>query len=109
MKVLATLPAACCAPGTPALSEEACATLAAKLKALADPTRIGIVNRLANADDQLCVCVLTDEFGLSQPTISHHLRVLRQAGLIEAEKRGTWSFYRLRDDAVQEVARALTG
>ena len=106
MKQLATLPAPCCAPDAPPLPEEARVTLAEKLKALADPTRIGIVNRLAAADE-LCVCVLTDEFELSQPTISHHLRILREAGLIEGEKRGTWSWYRLNRDAVAEVSAAL--
>ena len=60
--------------------------LADRLKALADPTRIGIVNWLACADE-LCVCDLTDAFELSQPTISHHLRILREAGLVAASRR----------------------
>ena len=108
MKAIATLPAPCCAPDAPRLPERARVELAARLKALADPTRLGIVNRLAAADE-LCVCVLGEEFQLSQPTISHHLRVLREAGLVESTKRGTWSFYRLRHDAVEELTRALTG
>jgi len=108
MKTIASIPAPCCAPNAPPLPEDACAALAAQLKALADPARIAIVNRLAGTDE-LCVCVLTEGLGVSQPTVSHHLRVLREAGLVDMSKRGTWSFYRLRPDAVGEIARALTG
>lgn len=105
MKTLAVLP--CCTVDAPKLSEGARVALADRLKALADPTRIGIVNCLARSPE-LCVCNLTDAFGLSQPTISHHLKVLREAGLVEAEKRGTWSYYRLNRDAVAELALALS-
>ena len=98
---------ACCAPGAPPLSDEEAALLAERFRALSDPTRVSIVSRLAGGE--CCVCDLVEEGGLSQPTISHHLRILREAGLIEGEKRGTWSFYRLRHDAVAEVAHALTG
>jgi ArsR family transcriptional regulator len=105
MKTIASLPA-CCVPEAPPLPESARVALAEKLKALADPTRIGIVNRLA-ACDECCVCDLTAAFDLSQPTISHHLRLLREAGLVEASKRGTWSYYRLNRDAVGELAGAL--
>jgi len=105
MKQIATIP--CCTPGAALLAEPQRAALADRLKALADPTRIGIVNCLANAGEA-CVCDLTDGFGLSQPTISHHLRILREAGLIEAERRGTWSFYRLNRSAVAELALALS-
>lgn len=98
----------CCAPGAPPLSETASAALADRFKALADPTRVAIVNRLAGADE-VCVCVFVEELELAQPTISHHLRVLREAGLVEARRRGTWAFYRLVPDAVAELARALGG
>jgi ArsR family transcriptional regulator len=76
--------------------------LAATFKALADPTRVSIINRLAGGD-ACCVCDLTDVFELSQPTVSHHLRILREAGLVEAERRGTWAYYRLVPEAIDRV------
>jgi ArsR family transcriptional regulator len=76
--------------------------LAELFKALSDPTRVAIVNRLA-AGEECCVCDLTDTFALSQPTVSHHLRVLRSAGLVEAERRGTWAYYRLVPDAIDRL------
>src|SRR4029079_4386350 len=83
----------CCAPGAPPLPRRDAERLAARVKALADPARVEIVNRLAGANE-VCVCRL--DIGLSQPTVSHHLRVLREAGLVEvARKRGTWVYYRL--------------
>ena len=100
------LPTVCCAPGSPPLAEDVRTEFASRFKALADPARVAIVNRLASAEE-LCVCVLTDELRLSQPTVSHHLKVLREAGLIEGEKRGTWSYYRLRREAIDELRNAL--
>jgi ArsR family transcriptional regulator, arsenate/arsenite/antimonite-responsive transcriptional repressor len=105
MKTLPVLD--CCSSSAPPLAEDTRAALAERLKALADPTRIGIVNRLAGAVE-LCVCDLTEAFELSQPTISHHLRVLREAGLVHARKQGTWSYYRLDREAVGELALALS-
>ena len=107
MKTIATIPIACCICDDDPLPESQRVALADRLKALADPTRIGIVNRLACADE-LCVCDLTGAFELSQPTISHHLKILREAGLIEAERRGTWAYYRLNRAAVVELALALS-
>ena len=98
----------CCGPGAPPLPSEARSALAARFKALADPTRVAIVNRLPRAEE-VCVCVFVNELELSQPTISHHLRILREAGLVEATRRGTWAYYRLVPDAVAELARALGG
>jgi ArsR family transcriptional regulator, arsenate/arsenite/antimonite-responsive transcriptional repressor len=97
----------CCRPDAPPLAENVRVELAERLRALADPTRLGIVNRLAGAQE-LCVCDLTDSFGLSQPTISHHLRVLRDAGLVEGRKQGTWSYYRLNREAIAGLAHALS-
>lgn len=77
-----------------------------RFKALADPTRIAIVNRLAGAGE-VCVCELVAEFELSQPTISHHLRILRGAGLVDSSRRGTWAYYRLVPEAVNGLARTL--
>jgi ArsR family transcriptional regulator len=108
MKMLPLVSAPCCAPGAPPLPETERARLAAAFKALADPTRVAIVNRLAGADE-ICVCVFVDELRLAQPTVSHHLRVLRESGLVEARRRGTWAFYRLVPEAVEELGFALTG
>ena len=106
MKRLATV--TCCAPGAPPLKPREFESLSARFKALADPTRLAIVNRLASRDDA-CVCEFSS-LGLSQPTISHHLKVLREAGLIEvSHKRGTFFFYRLVPEAVEALAFALGG
>jgi ArsR family transcriptional regulator len=67
---------------------------------------VAIVNRLAGAGE-VCVCAFVDDLRLSQPTVSHHLKVLRQAGLVEARRRGTWSYYRLVPEAIAELAGAL--
>jgi ArsR family transcriptional regulator len=98
----------CCAPGTPPLPEKARTALAERFKALADPTRVAIVNRLAG-EGEVCVCAFVNDLDLSQPTISHHLRVLREAGLVEASRRGTWAYYRLVPETVTQLARALGG
>jgi ArsR family transcriptional regulator len=102
------LPVLCCGPTTPPLPEPERDDLAARFKALADPTRVAIVNRLAGAEE-VCVCDLTEAFELSQPTISHHLRILREAGLVEASRRGTWAYYRLVPETVDALRRALGG
>jgi ArsR family transcriptional regulator len=78
---------------SPSLSATQTGVLADRLKALGDPTRLRILDLLAQQPDPLCVCDLTPLFPQNQPTISHHLRLLREAGLIETERRGTWSFY----------------
>jgi ArsR family transcriptional regulator len=80
--------------------------LAAQFKALADPTRVAIINCLSAADE-VCVCNLTSSFDLSQPTISHHLKILREAGLVEASRRGTWAYYRLVPEAIDALRGAL--
>jgi ArsR family transcriptional regulator len=97
--LLPVLQPICCATDAPPMEREAADTLAGIFKALGDPTRVAIVNRLA-ATDSVCVCDLNAAFDLSQPTISHHLRILRDAGLVEAERRGTWAHYRLVPDAI---------
>jgi ArsR family transcriptional regulator, arsenate/arsenite/antimonite-responsive transcriptional repressor len=108
MKPLAVIQPICCGPDTPVLEPVAAEALAATFKALADPTRVAIVNRLAAAPE-VCVCDLTDAFELSQPTISHHLRILRDAGLVEAERRGTWAYYRLVPETIERLGAALAG
>jgi DNA-binding transcriptional ArsR family regulator len=84
------------------MERDAAERLAVTFKALADPTRVAIVNRLSSLST-VCVCDLTAAFELSQPTISHHLRVLRDAGLVEAERRGTWAYYRLVPEAIDRL------
>jgi len=108
MKSLAVLPTLCCGPGTPPLAPGERDVLAARFKALADPTRVAIVNRLA-AVDEVCVCDFVASLDLSQPTISHHLKILRDAGLVEASRRGTWAYYRLIPEAVDALRGALAG
>ncbi|NEN80296.1 winged helix-turn-helix transcriptional regulator [Nocardioides zeae] len=95
-RVVTTAPApACCAPSPdplPGLDEDAAAAAAAVLKALADPVRLRLYSRIAGAPEPVCVCDI-DDVGVSQPTVSHHLRKLREAGLIDCERRGTWVYY----------------
>jgi ArsR family transcriptional regulator len=79
---------------------------AQRFKALSEPARVAIVNRLASCGE-VCVCDLVQVLGLAQPTVSHHLRVLREAGLIEHERRGTWMFYRLVPAAIDELRATL--
>jgi ArsR family transcriptional regulator len=108
MKELTVLQPLCCAPGVEPLDPDAAADLAASFKALADPTRVAIVNRLA-ALGETCVCDLTEAFDLSQPTVSHHLKLLRHAGLVEVSRRGTWAYYRLVPERIAQLAGALAG
>jgi ArsR family transcriptional regulator, arsenate/arsenite/antimonite-responsive transcriptional repressor len=109
MKRIATItPISCCAPGSPPLKGNQLAALAGQFKALSDPTRLSIVNSLANREE-CCVCEF-QHLGLSQPTISHHLKILREAGLVDvARKRGTWTYYRLVPAVVESLAFALGG
>jgi ArsR family transcriptional regulator len=88
------------------MDADAARELAATFKALADPTRVAIVNRLA-CGEECCVCDLTPVLGLAQPTVSHHLAILRDAGLIEADRRGKWSYYRLVPRAFDRLRDAL--
>jgi len=85
------------------------ATLAQVFKALGDPVRLRLVSLIGARDGgEVCVCELTSAFDLSQPTISHHLKVLREAGLIDGERRGTWVYYRLLPAALERMAAALS-
>jgi ArsR family transcriptional regulator len=106
MKSIAVLPAICCGPETEPLAVHERDQLAAQFKALADPTRVAIINSLS-ATDEVCVCNLTDAFELSQPTISHHLKILREAGLVASTRRGTWAYYRLVPESIEALRAAL--
>jgi ArsR family transcriptional regulator, arsenate/arsenite/antimonite-responsive transcriptional repressor len=97
--------AACCAPlGAPTLSAEEAAATAALFKALADPHRVRIINLLATSPEPVCVCEFTEPLGLSQPTVSHHLKKLVTAGLLHREQRGVWAYYSLDRDALGRLA-----
>ena len=96
---------ACCAPlGAPALDEEEALATAELFKALSDPARVRIVNLLATNGGTVCACDLYEPVGLSQPTVSHHLRKLTDAGLLEREQRGKWAYFSLKRDAVEKLA-----
>ena len=108
MKSIEVLPVICCGSDVSPLPQTAAEELAERFRALADPTRVAIVNQLAAADE-VCVCNLVAAFDLSQPTISHHLKILRDAGLVQATRRGTWAYYRLVPDAIDALRATLGG
>jgi ArsR family transcriptional regulator len=101
----AAAPVACCAPlGAPALDAEEASATAELFKAVSDPARVRIVNLLATAGGRLCACEFEPALGLSQPTVSHHLKKLTEAGLLEREQRGKWAYFSLNRDAVETLA-----
>ena len=107
-----TGPDACARPALIAepIGAETAAGLAHVFKALGDPVRLRLVSLIgARQGGEVCVCDLTSAFDLTQPTISHHLKVLRDAGLIESERRGTWVYYRLVPVALDRMAALLAG
>lgn len=103
-----TAPIACCTPlDELEMSDEEAEQTAVVFKALADPARIRLVNLLATADEPVCVCQLTPSLRLSQPTVSHHLKKLVQAGLLRREQRGVWAYYSLDRQGLADAASAL--
>lgn len=98
-------PVACCAPLSAAelTASEAEAT-AELFKALGDPARVQIVNRIATAGEAVCACEFNDWLGLAQPTVSHHLKKLTEVGLLNREQRGKWAYFSLKRDAVEKLA-----
>jgi ArsR family transcriptional regulator len=101
-------PAVCCSPLLrEPLSAEDAQTLARTVKALADPARLRLVSLVAAHGGEACVCDLTAPVGLSQPTVSHHLKVLVDAGLMAREKRGVWAYYSLVPGSLDAVAHVL--
>jgi ArsR family transcriptional regulator, arsenate/arsenite/antimonite-responsive transcriptional repressor len=105
-RMSATLEAvACCAPLRAATLTAAEAEGTAELfKALGDPARVRIVNVIATAREPVCACVFNESLGLSQPTVSHHLKKLTDAGLLEREQRGKWAYFSLKPEAVEVLA-----
>jgi ArsR family transcriptional regulator, arsenate/arsenite/antimonite-responsive transcriptional repressor len=100
---------ACCPTGleTP-LERDAATDLATLFKALADPARLQLLALIkASNDGECCVCDLTEPLGLTQPTVSHHLKVLTDAGLLIRDKRGTWVWYAVVEDRLAELANVL--
>ncbi len=105
-------PASTSTPCAPLLKEPITAAQAADLaqllKALADPTRLRLVSMVAGHEDgEVCVCELTEPLGLTQPTISHHLKVLIDAGILTRDKRGVWAYYALVPGALDALAAVL--
>jgi ArsR family transcriptional regulator len=100
----------CCSPlAQQRLSADDAAMLAPALKALGDPVRLQLMSMIASAPTgEICVCDLTPAFELSGPTISHHLKTLREAGLVDAERRATWVYYRARPGLLRQLASLLT-
>lgn len=112
LPVLDQLPTtdACCAPAeAPTLGAEEAKQQALVFKALADPNRLRLLSIIkAASSGATCVCDLTDPLDLSQPTVSHHLKVLVEAGLLQREKRGTWAYFSLTPGALDRVGALLT-
>ncbi|OXM65651.1 ArsR/SmtB family transcription factor [Amycolatopsis vastitatis] len=100
---------ACCSPlAREPLREDQAAELAKLFKAMADPVRLRLLSLIAShAGGEACVCDLTDAFDLTGPTISHHLKVLRESGLITGERRGTWVYYRVHPEVLARLSAVL--
>jgi ArsR family transcriptional regulator len=100
----------CCPPlAERRVPAETAAVLAPAFKALGDPVRLRLMSMIASAEGgEACVCDLTPAFDLTGPTISHHLKTLREAGLVDAERRGTWVYYRARPAILRQLAALLT-
>jgi len=98
-------PVLCCAPlASSSLSDQEAVATAELFKALGDPTRVRILNLIAQCGGEVCACDLYEPVGLAQPTVSHHLKKLVDAGLLEREQRGKWAFFSLKRDAVEKLA-----
>lgn len=99
----------CCSTSAPPLARDEASRVASGFKALADPARVQLLHLVSSTDGgESCVCDLTASLGLSQGTVSHHLKVLVQAGLLERERRGTWAWYRVVPGALTALAGTLT-
>ena len=93
----------------PSLTEEEAVGHARLLKALADPTRLRILSLLSRHEGEVCVFEIVESFTLEQPTISHHLRILRDAGLVDCRKKGLWAYYYVRRDALKRAQEMISG
>ena len=107
VKTIASISAACPPLLEGPLDAAEAETLASALKVLAEPARLRLLSLIqSQPDHEACVCNLTEPLGLSQPTVSHHLKVLLKAGLVEREQRGSWAYFRVREEPL-EALRAL--
>ena len=98
-------PVDCCAPLDAAtLSEEEANATAELFKALGDPARVRAINILATTGEPVCICNLIEPLELSQPTVSHHMRKLLEAGLVDREQRGKWAYFSLKPEAIEKLA-----
>jgi len=109
LPLLTTDAAACCTPVTGGvLTAKEAERIAHTFKALGDPTRVRLLSLIAASEGgEACICDLTEPVGLSQPTVSHHMKQLVDAGLAVREQRGRWAYYRVVDDALDRAAQAL--
>jgi ArsR family transcriptional regulator, arsenate/arsenite/antimonite-responsive transcriptional repressor len=101
----ATVAVACCAPlSATTLSDDGAEATAAVFRSLGDPHRVKIINLLATSGEPVCICELTEPLGLSQPTVSHHMKKLLDVGLVEREQRGKWAYFTLNAEALRTLA-----
>jgi ArsR family transcriptional regulator len=108
VQTITTIPTSCPPLLQGPLSREDAEQLAGALKALADPARLRLLSLIqAQREREACVCHLTEPLGLSQPTVSHHLKVLLQAGLVEREQRGSWAYFRIREQPLAALRELL--
>ena len=99
----------CCEPVVyPDVERERAIRMAAVAKALGDPVRLQLVDVLRRHAGRVCVCELVPLFDIAQPTLSHHLKVLREAGVVDSERRGLWAYYYVRSDALEELSSWLS-
>jgi ArsR family transcriptional regulator, arsenate/arsenite/antimonite-responsive transcriptional repressor len=99
---------ACCRPiSAPALSDTEAEATAALFRALAEPARVKILNLLATSEEPVCACEFEPALALAQPTVSHHLKRLTEAGLLEREQRGRWAYFSLRREALERIAEII--
>ena len=107
---LTTDEARCCVPsGAPAMSAERAEELSKQFKAIADPNRLRLVSLISSStENEACVCDLTEPLDLGQPTVSHHLKVLVDAGILHREKRGVWAYFSIVPGALNSLAGVLT-
>jgi ArsR family transcriptional regulator len=100
-----TAAVACCAPlSAPTLSDDEAEATAAVFRSLGDPHRVKIINLLATSGEPVCICDLTEPLGLSQPTVSHHMKKLLDVGLVEREQSGKWAYFTLNAEALRTLA-----
>jgi ArsR family transcriptional regulator, arsenate/arsenite/antimonite-responsive transcriptional repressor len=107
LAILDTASAACCTPPAQGMNPAEVAQMTADMELLAHPIRLTLLSRLAASADPVCVCDLEAVVPVKQPTVSHHLKLLRAAGLVDSEKRGLWAYYHVRRDELARLRRRI--